>query len=296
MQRFVVIALAACVLAAPLASAQSGSTSETAPQEAAVGLADVVLALERVEALLATRAEEEPKVVRPYQPRGFGGGWRPSFIYLFEMGELSTYTASRGSYGAFSALLMPFVDGNGGTWRWTFSPSFQLGFDLWGGGLSSRGFRKAGEREVVDKDADGYDDYYSYATYGIGGTDFLAQWTTPIVQDAFYLGLGARAGLLSESFRIEENRRTVLESTLSALGGAGAWNRTSLDAGAYATLQFQPSVKARWFKLSLSAGFDYPMLVGAWSPAAGVHKDEVAPPADFRAMRAWAGLGLAFIF
>ena len=222
-----------------------------------------------------------------------GGGPRFDFRYFLDMGTMNDYLASRGTYTPFAAYFLPMVNSGGGTWRLNITRELQIGWNAWGGGLSSLGFRTGGV-DIVDADIDGQDDYYSYASYGISVNDLVAQYKFTLAENRFYLGVGGLVGLASESFSISQNQRTVISGVVDALPGSNDWTRLLLDTGAYLTLQFQPDPDNRFFRLSLNGGFDYPIAIGEWMPSAGVHHDDLVPPVAFNAMNCWVGIGLDF--
>lgn len=284
--------LKTCAAAAMALAMTAGLYAQDTAKDDEVTLADVVVALEKINAQLADEQDETVSV--PYEPHGFGGGPRFELRYMVDMADMNAYADQRGDYEDFGSIMYPFVNSGSGTWRWVISPALQIGWDAWGGGFSGLGQKNAAETGAVDADTDGLDDFYSYASYGVSANDFVIQWKTPLVKDALYLGFGGRVGVLSESFSIDQNERSVTEAVVSALAGTGSWSRASLDTGAYATLQFQPDPEQRWFRLSLTAGFDYPAVAGDWTPSAGVHVSEAAPPAGYSGMNAWLGFGFDF--
>jgi len=281
--RLVMISVIGLVLLAPLAAqAEDGE---------AVALADVVLVLERISSQL--EEQEEPDTESTGITINMGGGPRFDVRQFLDIGTMNSYLATRGKYEDFGGWLYPFVNSGGGTSRFNIGENLQLGWNAWGGGFSSLGHRVANTVDTIDQDSDGYDDYYSYASYGIQVNDFLLQYKIKLARQ-LYVGLGGLVGLASESFSIQQNQRSFVESAVSSITGSSDWSRSLLDTGAYLTLQFQPDPYRDFFKISLNGGFDYPIALGDWMPSAGVHKDIAAPPAAFRAMSWHVGLGLDF--
>ncbi len=260
-----------------------------------VTLADVVVALEKISTQLdADKKHETTSDNEKRNGMGMGGGPRFDFRYFLEMPKMNTYLATRGNYEPFQAYFLPFINSGAGTSRLVLNKNWQIGWNGWGGGVSSLGSRSVNAVDTIDQDADGQDDYYSYASYGINVNDFLVQFKVPVIANRFFFGAGALVGLGSESFSIEQNERSFVVTSVSSITGSSEWKRSLLDTGAYVTLQLQPNEKSRWFKLSLNGGFDYPIALGDWSPTAGVHKSISAPPADWVPMNFWAGIGMDF--
>ncbi|MBU0935419.1 MAG: hypothetical protein KKI09_00250 [Spirochaetes bacterium] len=251
--------------------------------------------MDQLLAAINAEAEAQNQPVEEYNGPviNMGGGPRFDVRQFLDIGTMNSYLATRGNYSAFSGWLYPFVNSGGGTSRFNIGDNLQLGWNAWGGGFSSLGHRVVNAVDTIDQDSNGYDDYYSYASYGIQVNDFLLQYKIKLARQ-FYVGLGGLVGLASESFSIQQNQRSFVESAVSSITGSSDWSRSLLDTGAYLTLQFQPDPYRDFFKISLNGGFDYPIALGDWMPSAGVHKDIVAPPAAFRAMNWHVGLGLDF--
>lgn len=260
-------------------------------------LADVVLQLQRVNEQLAKAFPEKSvqQNVREY-PK-FGGGFYMPYRNFLSMGTLNTWLAGQGNFAPLSANWFPFANGWGGSWRWSFSKNFQMGFGTWGGGVSSLGQRDATAHGSIDEDADGLDDYYSYASYGLSFFDFEFFYRLPIGSKMAFIP-GAILGLGSESMGISRNDRTFVNNS-SGLGGIiadSSWTRFLFDLGLRASFQWQPFEGAKWFRFAINTGFNYPVAPGTWRPGAGVHVSDVAPPESWVPMHYWASFSFDFNF
>jgi hypothetical protein len=231
---------------------------------------------------------------KPYEGGG-GGPFLPVMI-MFGMGKMNDYLSSIGDFEDYSTLLYPFTNGGGGTCRYSFNKHFQIGMEVYGYGISQYGFLKGGVEIVDPIPSDGFDDYYSYADYGFFVFAFLAQYKVELVKDFVYFNMGGKLGIGGENFTVTRNSRQVTAGAIQALIENTGWSRTLLSTGPYIGMQLDLDKEKHVFKMGLDVGFNYNIPLNTWTPGAGVHKDEAAPPKTFNAMNLWINFGPQFHF
>ncbi len=288
----------ACVVVLLFAAALTGFAQESTDKSS-----DILSVLEDINQKLEKMAPKERAEHAGAPDAGFGGGPFMAFRILPDMPKMNAYIGSLGNYGAFNMVLFPFVDGGGGTWRWVVNKNFQLGMDFYGYGQSTLGYLNypSPSGTTVDNTGpsgtpDGYDDYYSYASYGFNVWSFVAQGKIELAENLLYAVGGVKAGFGGEDVSISRNRRTVWENALNLNidTGSTSWSRNLFVTGGYLGLQLRLDGKLNVFKLGLDAGFDYHVPLSAWAPSTGVHVREAAPPADFNSMNFWVSFGPQF--
>ncbi len=241
---------------------------------------------------------------------GFGGAPYWPVRILFDMDKMNGYVRGIGSYEAFPEVIVPFRDGGGGTWRWMFNKYAQMGMNYFGAGFSSRGQQHHAQPTsdlatnypvygviTVDENGDKLDDYYTYASYSFFYWSMLFQGKLPL-HKRFNLVAGAQIGFGSEAFAITRNDRTTgpLSGALGIMNGDSNWERSYLVTGGWLGAQINVDNK-NIFKLGLDVGFDYNIpFEKNWSPTAGTHVAEAAPPYNFNAMNLWITFGPQFHF
>ncbi len=267
-------------------------------------LADVVEQLQAINHRLARITGEEDEDYEMRAPDAGGGGSQfYPFRYFLDIGTLNSYVAGVGAFdrddgtAGYSEFMFPMVDSGGGTWRWSFSRNFQIGFDFWSGGYSNLGFlthqtAANDANDTVDEDGDGYDDYYSYANWGIGMGSLVVAGKLEPVQDVLFLTSAARIGVAGESLTVERSRRDVLETTVNIVTGDVEWSRSLLQLGGALGVQIALD-DANVVRLGIEGGFDYFVPIQDWKPAAGVHQGTSTPP-DWNPMNAWVRIGPHF--
>ncbi len=293
MKRTIVLALVVVLAVLPIAAQED---------EEDVSNAEVVAVLEEINEKLDRMAPGAGKE----SPVDFGGGPYFTGRYLLQMDEMSGYADDLGAYGnGFSPFMMPFVDGGGGTWRWTGPGNLSVGLEYFGYGQSILGQRNHLEAEnranvTIDEtgpdgESDGLDDYYTYANYGYSIFNALVRYAFS-VGDTFFIGVGAKAGMGGDSFAVSQNDRSVLEETFQTRieSGVLSWSRTLLSAGGFGGVQWKPNGRDGVFGVVLDLGFDYHYPLDDWSPEAGVHIADPAPPEGFTPMNAWVTIGPSF--
>jgi hypothetical protein len=305
MKRIVLGLIVLALIALPL-TAQDGESSEED-----VSNAEVVAVLEEINEKL----DRVAPAVREENEVEFGGSPYIAGRYLLDMQKMRDYVDGLGDYGitrsgddpeGFSDFMLPFVDGGGGTWRWTGPGNFSVGLEYYGYGQSLLGQRThlpdSGDtadraNTTIDEDGDGLDDYYTYAGYGYSSFNVLARYAFSLGETVF-VGIGGKAGMGGDSFSISQNERSVIDTTLalnrSVESDIFAWSRSLLTAGAFGGLQWKPEGEDGVFGMILDAGFDYHYPIADWAPQAGVHVGETAPPEDFTPMNAWVTIGPSF--
>lgn len=303
MKRIVLVLIALALVVLPVTAQDDDGSEED------VGNTDVVAVLEEINEKLdrvAPAARERSEVK-------FGGSPYFAGRYLLDMQKMSDYVDGLGDYGitesgqdpeGFSDFMLPFVNGGGGTWRWTGPNNFSVGLEYYGYGQSLLGQRNhlpdsgdTAERAntTIDEDGDGLDDYYTYAGYGYNSFNFLARYAFSVGENLF-VGIGGKAGMGGDSFGISQNERSVIDTALnrSVQSDIIAWSRSLLSVGGFGGVQWKPEGRDGVFGLILDAGFDYHQPLSDWAPATGVHVGEAAPPDDFTPMNAWVTIGPSF--
>lgn len=267
-------------------------------------LADVVEQLENINDRLSriTGEDDEEYEMRAPDVGGGGSQFYP-FRYFLEMGTLNSYLAGVGAFtrddgtAGYSEFMFPMLDSGGGTWRWSFSRNFQVGFDFWSGGYTNLGqlthqTAANAANDTVDEDGDGLDDYYSYANWGLGMGSLVVAGKLEPVEDVLFLTGAARVGMAGESFTVERSRRDVLETTVAIVTGDVEWSRSLLQLGGALGVQIALD-DANVVRLGIEGGFDYFVPIGDWKPSAGVHTATTTPP-DWNPMNAWVRIGPHF--
>ena len=256
-------------------------------------LADVVKALERIEAQL----DKEGRV----RWRGdmsdvaFGGGPLYPVRYFLNKEELQKYFDLGGNYESVPQVLFPFVNGGGGTWRWTFNNNLSIGLMYYGFGFATLGFLKHdtdpnGPNVTVDENGDGWDDYFSFAEYGITVFSFPISYRVPFEGVPLGVFAGAQLGLGVESAGFTRSPRNVLAATLGIQLDALSWRRMVVASGVWAGLEIGKGV----VKLALEGGLDYYIPLGEWTPASGMHRLDAKPTKDINPVNAWFTIGPHF--
>jgi hypothetical protein len=304
------IALTALVLVAGAALAQDGE--EMSNEEIVEQLARINEKLDRV---IPSESEKDDD-----DGAAFGGGPFYATRYLLEIDELNTYLDARGDYDDFKPFFIPFADGGGGTWRLTLQNGLQFGAEFWGYGQSRLGLRTHQDpavnddlaNDTIDEDGDGFDDYYTYAEYGIG----LASATV-----GYKLGFGdaplaglltLRGGFGGDTFAITQNKRNVITAALQIDTPTVLWQRSLAGVGGSLALQLNPPDfsaemesdmdedgddrdRHRVTGLLIEFGFDYFFSLAGrsnevWEPTLGVHHLDPVPPTDYNPMNAWVNI------
>lgn len=269
------------------------SWAQEAAREAT--LADVVKALERIEAQIA----EERALWKGEGVMDFGGGpLFPTRILVWKE-EFQKYFEAGGSYEEAPRVLFPFANGGGGTWRFTFNQRLSVGLSYYGFGFSCLGFLHhstdpQGPNATIDENGDGLDDYYSYAGYGLGMFSFVIAYRLPLTEDPATAAVfgGMQLGIGSESIGFSRYQRTsnVLANTLG-IGLANLdWSRPLVGMGAWAGVD----VGSRRVKLAVEGGVDYYLPLGGWLPASGMHRTDVKPASTVNALNFWFAIGPHF--
>jgi len=289
MKRLVLIGLTLLLAGVP-AMAQDG--------EEDLSNADVIAVLEEIN----EKMDRIAPGVREEDPVDFGGGPYFTGRYLLDMDGMSAYADDLGDYGSgFRDYMVPFRDGGGGTWRWTGQGNLSAGLEYYGAGQSILGQRNhldSAEQPnranvTVDENDDGLDDYYTYANYGYSSFNALVRYVFD-VGESLFIGVGAKAGMGGESFSISQNDRSVLGDTFQIQSGVLSWSRPLATVGGFGGIQWRPKGRDGIFGMILDVGFDYHHPISDWSPEAGVHVEDQAPPEGFTPMNAWVTIGPSF--
>ncbi len=281
------------ILAGFLLGSLIGVQAQEPNQEAT--LSDVVKALERIEERIDLdvkrfNGDDDDRV-------DFGGA--PIFPVRVLLGQanIQKYFDEGGSYQTSPSILYPFANGGGGTWRWTFEQKLSIGFNYYGYGFSSLGYLKhdtaaEGPNATVDENLDGYDDYYSYAGYGMSVWSFVVSYRIPIegTPVAFFVGTQAGIGNENVGFSRSDRTKNILANAVGIQIGDLDWSRTNFATGGWAGVEFG----GRRAKLAIEAGMDYYIPMGEWSPEAGMHRTDVKPPVDLNNMNVWFVIGPHF--
>jgi hypothetical protein len=251
--------------------------------------------------------EDQDDYEKEYTP-GFGPGGGPFLAVRFflEIDELNGYLDDIGSFSGerqFGSFLFPFVNGGGGTWRFSISEKFQVGFVGYGYGLSTYGYLHhtedtEGADNTIDENDDDLDDYISYVDYGFGAWNFLMQYKIELIPTSLYLEIGGVAGLGIEGITVSRNQRTVLDALpVQILTGNSDWERTFLNVGGFLGVQIPFKGTAGIVSLGIESGFNYHINFiedGKWTPGVGIHRTEKSPPKDFNSMNIWFNVGPQF--
>lgn len=258
-------------------------------------LSDVVKALERIEEQIA----QERRVFRGEKNEEVDFGGAPIYPFRILLGRqaFQSYYDEGGSYEAVPLVLFPFANGGGGTWRFTFNERLSIGLNLYGYGFSSLGFLKHdtaadGPNVTIDKNSDGWDDYYSYAGYGITVFSFLVSLRQPIGGAPVGVFGGVQIGVGSESIGFSRYGRTsnVLTNTLGIQIADLDWSRAVLATGFWVGLD----AGSRRVKIALEGGLDYYVPIGGWMPASGMHRKDVKPEEGINGYSVWFSVGPHF--
>ena len=293
MRKLLLVLVAGAALA--LAAAADGHEDEDGAAEGdEVSTADVLEVLEEINRKL----DHDERMSDRASDKGFGGGPFFPLRYMPGAAGLNDYFKKLGQYAAMSEFFIPFVNGGGGTWRWSVDGSLQFGMEYSGLGQEAGGYAwhdddPNGPGDTVDADGDGKDDYYSYVGYAQRYFAGIAQYKWKLAPSV-YLQTGIKTGLGWEALRYGLNRRQVLSEALGVDSGANSWSRTSLLGSAYAGLQIALDGDRNVVKLALEVGADGHYPISEWRPGSGVHKGVPAPPATLQAHNFWVALGPQF--
>ena len=268
------------------------------------GLGDVVVQLEEINKKLDDIFGDKKDKWEGAPDEGFGGGPFFAVRYFPLMGMMNDYIESLGSYVSAEPLrnwMFPFVDGGGGTWRGVINKNLQFGMNYYGYGQSRLGHmihqtNPEAANSTIDENGDGYDDYYTYASYGYSMWTFLGQGKVELAPELLYMVFGGQFGFGGEDVYIASNSRNVLQTALGIYPEASSWSRSLFMVGGYAGIQLRVDGKQNVVKLGLNTGFDYHIPMGDWMPEAGVHRLDPAPPAGFNSMNWWISFGPDFHF